>query len=292
MSPPLSGFSIVKNASVQEYPVEVALRSVLPLCDELVVNVGVSEDDTLERVRAWSEAEGRGRVRILEVDWGAERGRTTVVHSEETNRAMDACTHDWALYIQADEVLHPDDYPDLRRALARADEDPRAEGLVFDYLHFYGSPDWVLWGRRSYRREVRLVRRSSGIRSVSGAQGFRIDGRKPRVLAADATVHHYGYVKSRAGMTEKRRLSARYYGRDESEVETFRWRRHAGLVRFRGEHPPAAREWIGSEDWAFDPDAAPPPELTPYEVKVRISDAIERVTGRRLLEHRNYDLLE
>jgi hypothetical protein len=292
MTPPLSGCSIVKNATIQEYPVEVALRSALPLVDELVVDVGASEDDTLERVRRWAEAEGEGRVRILERDWGGERGRTTIVHSEETNVAMGACRHDWVLYIQADEVLHADDYAAFREALAEADRDPRVEGLLFDYLHFYGSPDWVLRGRRSYRREVRVVRRSSGIRSVSGAQGFQVGERKPRVLPARARMFHYGYVKSLRGLTEKRKLGARYAGRDDAAVETFRLRRHGGLTRFRGEHPPAAREWIASEEWGFDPEGAPPPELTPYEIKVRISDAIERLTGRRLLEHRNYILLD
>jgi glycosyltransferase involved in cell wall biosynthesis len=292
MIPPLSGFSIVKNASVQEYPVEVALRSALPLVDELIVDVGVSEDDTLERVRRWADSEGEGKVRILERDWGAEWGRSTVVHSEETNAAMAECRHDWALYIQADEVLHADDYEAFREALGAADRDPRAEGLLFDYLHFYGSPDWVLWGRRSYRREVRVVRRSSGIRSVSGAQGFMVGDRKPRVRPARARVFHYGYVKTLRALTEKRKLGARYAGRDDADVDPFRWRRHGGLVRFEGTHPPAARAWIASEEWPFDPAAAPRPELTPYELKVRVSDAIERLTGRRPLEHRNYVLLD
>ncbi len=256
------------------------------------MNVGVSGDDTLERVRRWAGAEGRGRVRILERDWGAERGRSTVVHSEETNAVMAECRHDWALYIQADEVLHEDDYGALRGALARADADPRAEGLLFDYLHFYGSPEWVLRGRRSYRREVRVVRRSSGIRSASGAQGFVVGDRKPRVLPARARVFHYGYVKSLRALTEKRKLGARYAGRDDAAVDPFRWRRHGGLRRFTGTHPAAARAWIASEAWPFDPKEVPPPQLTAYELKVRVSDWIERLTGRRPIEHRNYVLLD
>lgn len=288
--PPLSGFSIAKNVSVLDYPVEAALRSALPLCDELVVNVGLSEDDTLERVEALAEEDGR--IRVLRRDWGPERGRTTRIHSEETNRALDACRNDWALYVQADEVLHEEDFTAIGRSLARAARHERAEGLLFDYLHFYGSPEWLLTGRRAYRAEVRIVRRSSGVRSAGGAQGFRVDGRVPRVLRSGARVFHYGYVKSREALREKRRLWARYEGRDDAEVPPFRFRRFSGLEPYRGDHPPAIREWLRSREWPFDPEEAAPPPGRLEALRVRISDAIERLTGHRLFEHRNYEVLE
>jgi len=322
-TPPLSAFTIVKNASLHEYPLEAALRSVLPLCDELVINVGASEDDTRRRVDdfvagagAWIERHaevlfregvaitgGRqgGRpeppeIRVLERDWGPERGRTTAVHSEETNRALERCEHDWALYVQADEVLHERDYGALGAALAeahrRVGRGEPVEGLVFDYLHFYGSPDWVLRGRRAYRREVRLVRRGSGIRSVGGARGFRVDDRKPRTIRGGARVFHYGYARSREALTEKLRLGARYAGRDDAEVGPYRFRRHPGLERFRGTHPLPAREWMAGRDWDFDPSEAAPPPLDLDEIRVRLSDAVERWTGHRLFEHRNYRPIE
>ena len=34
-----------------DFPVEASIRSILPVCDEVVVNVGRSEDETLELVR-------------------------------------------------------------------------------------------------------------------------------------------------------------------------------------------------------------------------------------------------
>lgn len=289
-APPVSGFTIVKNASLHEYPVEAALRSALRLCDEVVANVGVSDDDTLERVRSV----GDDRLRVLHRSWPDPRGTGLRELSHETDRALEACGHEWALYLQADEVLHEDDVPDLRRSVARADRDGRVEGLLFDYLHFYGSPRWVLAGRRRYRREVRLVRRSAGIRSVRDAQGFRVGGpggRKPRVVRSGARVFHYGYVKSRTALDAKRRLGAVWAGRSPEDADAFVFRRYAGLRRFRGEHPAAARRWLRSRDRSFDPQEAEPPPRNLRTLKVRISDAIERWTGRRLLEHRNYELL-
>ncbi len=48
----ISGFTIVRNAIKLDFPVEASIRSILPVCDEVVVNVGRSEDETLELVRS------------------------------------------------------------------------------------------------------------------------------------------------------------------------------------------------------------------------------------------------
>lgn len=294
-SPPLSGFTIVKNATVHEYPVEASLRSALGVCDDVVVNVGASDDDTLERVRAVRDAAEEGRVRLMHRTWPDPSGTGLRELSRETNRALEACRHDWALYLQADEVLHEDDVPELRAALGRADRDPRAEGLLFDYLHFHGSPEWVLEGRRRYRREVRVVRRSAGVRSVRDAQGFRVGGeggRKPRVLRSGARIFHYSYVKSREALDAKRRLGAVWEGRPADDADPFVFYGYAGLRRFRGDHPSPVRPWLRSREWPFDPDEAEPPPLNLRTLKVRISDAVERWTGHRLFENRNWELLE
>jgi len=290
-APPLSGFSIVKNATLYDLPVEAALRSALRVCDEVVVNVGRSEDDTLERVRS-VDAPG---LRILRTEWRDPEGTELRELSEETNRAMDACRHDWALYLQADEVLHEDDVPAIRSSLARAAGEDRVEGLLFDYLHFEGSPRWLVEGRRRYRREVRVVRRSSGIRSVRDAQGFRVGGprgRRPRVIRAGARVFHYGYVKRRTALDRKRRQGEVWYGRSAEEADPFRFVRYRGLRRWEGDHPEAAREWLAERDRDFDPAEAEPPPRDLRTLRVRISDAIERWTGHRLFETRNYELVE
>lgn len=290
-APPLSGFSLVKDATLYDLPIEACLRSALRVCDEVVVNVGASDDDTLERVRAVDHPD----LRVLHTEWPDPRGTGLRELSRETNRAMDACRHDWALYLQADEVLHEDDEAALVGALARSDGDPRVEGLLFDYLHFHGSPEWVLEGRRRYRREVRVVRRSAGVRSVRDAQGFRVGGpggRKPRVVRSGARIFHYGYVKSREALDERRRKGAVWAGDDPGEAGPFVLRGYAGLRRFEGDHPRVMRERLASREWPFDPDEAEPPPRDLETLRVRISDAVERWTGRRLFEHRNYRLIE
>jgi len=47
----VTGFTIARNIVKFDYPVVEAIRSILPLCDEFVVAVGRSEDDTLNVIR-------------------------------------------------------------------------------------------------------------------------------------------------------------------------------------------------------------------------------------------------
>jgi len=48
----VSGFTFIRNASQNDYPIVEAISSVLPLCDEFIVAHGNSNDDTLDLVRS------------------------------------------------------------------------------------------------------------------------------------------------------------------------------------------------------------------------------------------------
>lgn len=283
-TPPVSGVSIVRNATILDYPVEVALLSILPLVEELHVNVGLGDDDTIDRVRSLSDP----RIQIHVTDWGDSSGRRLRDLAVETNRVLDRCRHDWALYIQADEVLHEEDLPAVRRALRRAAGREEVEGLAFDYHHFYGSADWVWTGRASYRAEVRMVRRSSGAQSFSDAQGFRVRGRLPRVLDSGGKMFHYGYVKSEQALSAKLRFKNEWWGEDPDRATEWEFELPPGLEPFRGTHPAVAIPWIEARDWPFDPATARPQPLTCRTAKIRLSNTIERLTGKRLLEHRTF----
>ena len=95
----LSGFSIVRNAIKLDFPIVPAIHSLLEVCDEVVVNVGKSEDETRDLVASVKDP----RVRILDTEW--DFTKKNIMLSIETQRAMDACRGSWGIYIQADEVL-------------------------------------------------------------------------------------------------------------------------------------------------------------------------------------------
>ena len=73
--------------------------------------------------------------------------------------------------------------------------DDRVEGLLFDYLHFYGSYDYVGDSRTWYRQEIRIIKNNKNIRSYRDAQGFRKIGKKLKVKDINAEIYHYGWVR-------------------------------------------------------------------------------------------------
>src|ERR1700733_9033874 len=104
----ISGFTIVRNAVKFNYPVVPSIRSILPICDEFIVNVGDSQDGTLELIRSIASP----KVRIIQSQWDMTKGSSVL--SEETNRALKECKGDWAFYLQSDEVIHEADLVRLK----------------------------------------------------------------------------------------------------------------------------------------------------------------------------------
>src|SRR4051812_48044139 len=101
----VTGFSFIKNAIIQQYPIEEALRSILPICDEIVVAVGKSEDDTRGLVASIDP-----KIRIIDTVWDESLRTGGKVLADETNKAFQAigADSDWCVYIQGDEVMHED----------------------------------------------------------------------------------------------------------------------------------------------------------------------------------------
>ena len=286
----ISGFTLVRNAERLDFPVEASIRSILPIVDEVVVNVGRSEDRTLEMVRSIADP----KIRILETEWDFSRGASVL--REETLRAMRACRHPWGICVQADEVLHESGHSGLAQAIAAADSEPRVEGIVVTYHHIFGDPGTEAVNRRWYRREVRAVRLdpARGIEPYRDAQGFRVgpEQRKVRARLAEAKMFHYGWLRSAAALAARGEVDRRLYpGRwvpPARQGTVLRW--FPGLRPFRGSHPLVAREWVASR--AVDPDrVVTPPFFALENLRFYASDLVERLLGSRPFEFRNYTLV-
>jgi hypothetical protein len=284
----ISGFTIVRNAIRLDFPIEASIRSILPICDEVVVNVGRSEDETLDLVRSI----GDPKIRIIETDW--DMSRQNSVLGLETLRAMRACRYPWGVYIQADEVLHERGSQELASCIQRYDSDPQVEGLLVRYIHFYGGFDTIATHRRWYRREVRALRLAPelDIRPYQGAQGFRVgpDQRKIRARLTEAEMFHYGWARPTRALKEKRELGRTLYPwRDASESRPLlAW--IPGIRRFTGTHPAVAHDWI--EARRHDPERVIAPRQFRWRfLRYYISGVIERATGVRVFEFRNYTIV-
>lgn len=284
----ISGFTIVRNALKLNYPFRESVLSVLPLCDEFILNCGDSEDRTRE-LCAELAAE-HPKIRVIDSIWTREKQSGGYQLKHQTDTALAQCTGDWCLYIQADEVMHEADFAPLRQGIQKANPMDHVDGLVSNYLHFYGGYNYHIQGRNWYRREVRLFKNGRGITAFRDAQGFRRDERRLRGLLTSARIFHYGYVRSPQSLATKSQEMAGWWGENpDSNPDSFALRRHVGLRRYKGTHPAVMADRIAHTP-QFDP-AQWSRKWDRNEFKNALTLAWESIVPYRIGEFRNYDLV-
>ncbi len=288
----ISGFIIIRNAVINDYPVIEAIQSILPLVTEMIVSIGDSEDDTVGLIQSIKS----DKIRIVHSVWDPALRKGGAVLAAETDKAFAHVSPDadWAFYIQADEVLHEKYHPVILEAAKKYKDQKEVEGLLFKYTHFYGTYNYVGDSRRWYNREIRIIRNDKNIHSYKDAQGFRKDGRKLQVKLIDAHIYHYGWVKSPKQMMQKQRNLGKFWRTDEE------WQNHLtesdlwdfnnefdSLAKFTGTHPAVMQERINKQNWNIEMNI----NQKHFSFKNRLLYYIERTTGKRLFDYRNYKIL-
>jgi len=289
----ISGFIIIRNAVINDYPVTEAIRSVLPMVDEMIVSIGDCEDDTLGLIKSISS----DKIRIVHSVWNPALRQGGAVLAEETDKAFAHVSPDadWAFYIQADEVVHEKYYPVILEAAKKYKDQKEIEGLLFKYTHFYGTYDYVGDSRRWCNREIRLIRNDKNIHSYKDAQGFRKDGRKLSVKLIDAYIYHYGWVKSPQQMMLKQKNLGKFWRTDEEWKQfmsaTDFWdfnNEFDSLAKFTETHPAVMHDRIKRQNWKIEMDI----RRKRFSFKNRVLYYIEKATGVRLFDYKNYKILK
>ncbi|MBX3620372.1 MAG: glycosyltransferase [Rhizobacter sp.] len=287
-TPSISGFTFLRNGVKLGFPFEASVRSLLPLVDEFVIAVGRGEDDTRERLLAI----GDPKIRLIDTIWNERMSERGFVYAQQKMIAQYACTGDWAFYLEGDEVLHEGELAAIRASVDRHHGNAGVEALVFDYLHFYGSPQWLAVSPAWYRRECRLIRNTIRTYAPDGQFWVVMDkhrrGRHPRAALARAHIYHYGHVRRTGYMQAKLDQVSKYWSHGAPQV-------HYGKIDaqslrpFEGTHPLLVQPWLASEaESHFAPDPAYQP--TRRERKHRQAMRLERWFGLDL-SHKHYRLV-
>ena len=274
----VSGFTFLRNGNMLGFPFVESIKSALPLCDEFIVNVGDSEDDTLETVKAI----GDPKIRIIQSRWNERMTTKGYVYGQQKNIAHFNCAGDWAFYLEADEVLHEDDLPKIKQKMQEYLEDERVEALVFDYIHFYGNYLTCVSGPGWYRRAPRIIKNK--LRSYSPDGLFFViltsnkKGRYPRAALADATVYHYGWIRSEKQMNEKFKRVSRYWGKAGSAID-YSHIAASFLNEFKGTHPAVMRSRLSQNPATSLFKANPDHVLTKREKRHSWAMVLEKMLG-------------
>lgn len=287
----VSGFTFIRNAIIYDYPIVEAITSILPICDEVVVAVGDSKDDTLALIQSIHPT----KIKIIPTQWDDRLREGGLVLSAETNKAFAHISPqaDWAFYIQGDEVVHEDFLPHILDEMKRWKDDKRVEGLLFHYLHFYGSYAYIGTSPRWYRNEVRIVRNDKTITSFGDAQGFRKNNKLLKVKPIQAYMYHYGWVKEPKAMQKKRQDFNKLW-HDDQWIEThvvkseeFDYSGIDELTHFVGTHPAVMQDRVAHIPWSFDYDLS----YNRSSLKNTFKKWVEKYTGIRIGYYKDYKII-
>ena len=231
----ISGFTIVRNAIKFNYPALESINSILPICDEFVVNVGDSEDDTLRLIKSVQSP----KIRIIHNKWDFSRGKEVLSH--QTNLALKECKGTWAFYLQSDEVIHENDLHSLKKMMDRYIGDESVEAFRFQWLHFYGSYFRYRIDSGWYQKQDRIIRNNGTIESVGDAYSFeRIDKKPLKRKNTSTFLYHYGWVHDAQTMAQ-RRINAEKIGftqlRDDEREDDYSYGNLNRFPVYFGAHP-------------------------------------------------------
>lgn len=285
----VSGFTFIRNGTLLGYPFIESILSALPICDEFVVAVGNSDDDTLARIQAIQS----DKIVIIQTQWNENMQDRGFVYAQQKMIAHYNCTGDWAFYLEGDEVLHESDLPKIRTCMEQNLNNPKVEAIAFDYLHFFGSPDWLACSPAWYRKECRIIRNTIRTWAPDGLYFVVMDknkkGRYPRAALVDAPIYHYGHVRSIEAMREKNQRVGKYWKHDHPLFNGYQIDPQA-IKPFSGNHPQAVHLWLDTQaEKTFTPKLEYQP--TRREKKHRWAMKLEKLFGLELTK-KHYHMIK
>ena len=288
----ITGLTIIRNAIKNDYPVVESITSILPVVDEMIVSVDKGEDDTLHLIQSIQS----DKIRIVFSEWDMSLRQGGQVLAVETNNALQHVSpdSDWVFYIQADEVVQEKYHTMIRDAAAKYKDDKKVDGLLFKYLHFYGTYDFVADSRKWYNCETRIIRNDRNITAYRDAQGFRRGEAKINVAAINAYVYHYGWVKCPHQMKQKQKNVSRYWVEDGdalsaylSSEDFFDFNEFDSLDKFKDTHPAVMLNRIKNQNWKLDLDIS----KKKMSFKNKVLYRFEKLTGKRLFTFTNHRII-
>ena len=272
----VSAFTFIKNGQILGYPFLQSIQSILPIVDEFVVNVGESEDNTLEMIHSLRDK----KVRIIESKWNDGMRDRGYVYGQQKMIAQFNCTGDWVFYIEGDEVYHEKDLEQIRKTMEIHLNDSNVEALAFSFNHFYGNANTLLDSPGWYRSEARIIKNSIRSYAPDGLFWLVLDsnkkGRYPKAKRIEATCFHYGWVRSEEQMNLKSSKVQKYWG-GEPVIIDYSQMDQSIIKEFKGSHPAIVKDWLPKDIGLYVVD--PAYKITQKQKKHRVKMMLEKIFG-------------
>lgn len=247
----ISGYTIVRNAITLDYCIELAIQSLLPVCNEVVVCDSDSTDGTRAMLDAWAAREPC--LRIVNRPWPApvNQPRWFV---EWINEARQHLRYSSQLMLDADEVLDEAAYPLLLQASGtHTCYQMRRLNFWHDASHLI--PEGQVCGHLVSRFGPTHLYMPSD--EPYGAEPF--PEAAPEITTRSVThpslrIYHYGFLRHREAIFAKNAVNlTAFRGSWDSRLSRARlhpnlpWQSfydHGTYPAYTGTHPTHCHQWL------------------------------------------------
>jgi len=80
----VAGFTFIRNAVKNDYPIVEAITSILPVCDEFIVALGNCDDETGNLIRAINSP----KIKIIDTVWDDSLREGGAIFAAQTDIAL------------------------------------------------------------------------------------------------------------------------------------------------------------------------------------------------------------
>lgn len=265
----LGGTTFIHNGVEHDYCFEESIRSLLGVCDEVVVVEAASTDDTLKRIQAINDP----KIKIVSAPWLQSpliRETNTDWTKDLAELARSNLTAPMNLYLQGDEVLHEEDYP-LIRTLA-AQWKPR----YFQRLNFWLDDSHLApHGHVCGHRVCRLA--PSDRRVIWGSESLEDSSAQD----SDVRIFHYGFIRKGEGFRKKSEIMGKnfigaidpiIYNYEKEGPMALKNLFKGQLIPYTGSHPSIASDWLKEREYLHMSETGKYTHLTQPFLKGNVVD--------------------
>ncbi len=250
----LGGSMFIHNSIEFDYCVAESIQSLLDVCDEVSVVDAGSTDGT----RAYLDelAKTTPKLRITSAPWTPTPGNGFKWLIKLANLAREQLTTEYHFSLQADEVLHVEDYDEIREFSNRGTD----VGFIRRLNFWKDAQHWCHVGGRDLCRIAPI--------EVGNVQGDgNLDNNAPgRVIYTGIDVYHYGALRHLEPLRKKTAeqefnvwgvdpmnlpdSGTSLLSKSRKEWDDFY---DKDLLPFEGTHPPIMKNWLTERGYKYDP---------------------------------------
>lgn len=254
---------MIRNGISLDYCFEEAIKSMLPICEQVVISDCESTDGTREFLEEWAKNEPK--LKVVTYPWTDPRGDHAWFPAW-INATRANLTTDYVTYTDGDECWHTDAYPIIRQFM---DEDKVM--MAYRYNFWRDAKHLIPVGHCLGVNVIRLAPNKPEWHLPSDYPTPQSAEVSRRAVYCKAGVMHYGFLRKREHFFKKARAVARIFdgGTFDPRLENAEkfegnWMLADGLSPwtdalddFRGKHPQVIIQWLRDRGYPIGDDGTP-----------------------------------